>query len=646
MRKYLSALLALVVLLAALPLGVTAAAKPALNLMPDGDFESFYYTWSWSTYQKTYVGYDAALHGINGAYILGDGGWGSMLEQAAPVELGKAYRLEFWYKVMNNGFNWRLEQGWGCFDGLYETRWETSTEWTKVTFDFVATSPAVILNFCGSGNGIPEAACIDDVVLTPHPAYDFDGYVINGNFERGDLSGWTEYQGTEIAVAEEDMYGGYCAHLQGNGSWGAMLEQWIATKPGVEYTVMFRYKANQNGANLQIKNGYDEALASAWLSETEWTEGELTFVADDTWELLNICGGGNGISEDVYIDDVYVYVSGAGDPDDLVDDGQDAWMTYVDTMFSLDAAYAGGYGIHLQGDGSWDALAERTLSTVAGEEYTLSFWCKANNNGFNLTVRNTADWSVVQTGWYDAADWTYVEIPFTAPAGAVTLNFCGAGNGEIEDAYIDEVVLWSDVWEDTPDAAIRNGDFETGSWLGWSWYQNTILSNAAAYDGDYGALLMGDGGWGALLEQGFFTTGMQYQVSFRYKVLSEGFNLCLLDGDNGAKLAGEWCTSTEWEEVTLDFVSLSNTVRLNICGGGTGVPEVAYIDDITITCLDEEIVLPTMQDAALLQQYLNGWDVEPVYTDIDGDGEVNNKDLVILIRLLSGWYFEDLFPVE
>ena len=646
MKKHLSALLALVVLLAALPLGVTAAAKPALNLMPDGDFESFYYTWSWNTYQKTDVCYDAALHGINGAYIKGEGGWGSMLEQSTAVEIGQAYRLEFWYKVINNGFNWRLEQGWGCFDGLYETRWETSTEWTRVTFDFVATSPAVILNFCGSGNGIREAAYIDDVVLTPHGDYDFDGYVTNGNFERGDLSGWTEYQQTAVTAVEDEEYGGYCAHLQGDGSWGALLEQWIATKPGVEYTIWFRYKANQNGVNLQVKNGYDTALAGVWLTETEWTDGVLTFVADDTWELLNFCGGGNGIAEDVYIDDVYVTVTGEGDPDDLVDDGKGAWMTYVNTTFSPDAAYAGGYGIHLQGDGSWSALAERTLPTVAGEEYSLSFWYKVNENGFNLTIRNTADWSEVQTGWYEATEWTYVEFSFIAPANAVTLNFCGAGNDVVEDAYLDEVVLWSDVWEETPDAAIRNGDFETGSWLGWSWYQNTALTDTAAYDGAYGAMLVGDGGWGALLEQGFFTPGFHYQVTFRYKVLSEGFNLNLLDGDTGESLAGGWYTSAEWEEVTLDFITLSTTMRLNICGGGTGVPEVAYIDDITITCLDEEIQLPTMQDAALLQQYVNGWDVEPTYTDMDGDGEVNNKDLVLLIRLLNGWYFEDLLPVE
>lgn len=645
MKKYLSVLSALVLLLASLPLGV-AAATPALNLVPDGDFEEYYDCYHWSTYQYTAVDYESALHGINGAHLQGGGGWGSMLEQTIPVALGKAYRLEFWYKVVNNGFNWRLEQTYD--NGLYETRWETAAEWTRVTYDFVAVSHAVTLNFCGAGNGIREEAYIDDVVLTPIASYDFDGYINNGSFERGDLSDWAVYQSTDIAETPEDEYGYYCAHLQGDGSWGALLEQTFATKAGVQYTVAFRYKVEQNGFNLQIKDEYGVALEGVWCTDTEWTDGELTFVADGDTAALNLCGGGNGIPEDAYVDDVWVYVSGEGDPDDLVDDGPDAWMTYQGTYWTEEASYLGGNGIHLLGDGSWGALAERTLPTVAGETYYLSFWYQANQNGFNLNIRDVADGSAIQTDWYDAAEWTCVEVEFVAPSHAVTLNFCGGGNGIAEDAYLDEVVLWGDVWEETPDAAIRNGDFETGSVLGWGVYQDTIVTASAAYSGEYGALLLGNGGWGALLEQGFFTPGFTYALTFRYKVLSEGFNLNLVDGDTGETLAGGWYTSTEWEEVTLEFVTLSSTMRLNICGGGTGTPESAYIDDITITCLDEDwsdIELPDLQDAALLQRYLNGWDMEePTYADIDGDGEVNNKDLVLLIRVLNGWYLDGFLP--
>ncbi len=645
MKKLLSTFLAMALLLAALPLGGigVSAANPALNLMQDGDFEYFYYGSRWTTYQNTYVCYDAALHGVNGAYLQGNGGWGALLEQDALVELGQAYHLEFWYKVINNGFNWRLEQG--CFSGLYETRWETATEWTRVTFDFVATSPRVILNFCGGGNGIREVAYVDDVVLTPIPSEHFDGYLYNGGFERGDLTGWEPYQSTNIS-ADAAAYGDYGAHLQGNGGWGALLEQTFATKPGVEYTLGFSYQVNQNGFNVQVKDREsNDVLTAGWFTDSEWTDGELTFVATGTETVLNLCGGGNGIPEDAYFDDAYIYVFS---DEDLVDDGIGAWKTYQNTCWDTAAAYAGNYGIHLWGNGGWGSLVERTLATVAGEEYTLSFWYQANQNGFNLNIRDGVNGNSIQATWCNATEWTYVEIPFTAVSDAVTLNFCGSGNGVEEIAYLDEVVLWGDLWEETPAAEIRNGDFETGSVLGWSMYQNTAVTNTAAYSGDYGAMLSGDGGWGALLEQGFFTPGFTYALTFRYKVLSEGFNLNLVDGSSGETLAGGWYTSTEWEEVTLEFTTLSTTMRLNICGGGTGIPEVAYIDDVTITCLDEDwedIPLPTMRDVALLQRYLNGWDVEmPIYADNDGDGEINNKDLVLLVRFLNGWYWNDILP--
>ena len=50
----------------------------------------------------------------------------------------------------------------------------------------------------------------------------------------------------------------------------------------------------------------------------------------------------------------------------------------------------------------------------------------------------------------------------------------------------------------------------------------------------------------------------------------------------------------------------------------------------------------SMQDAALLQRYLNGWDEEPDASacDVNGDGACDNKDLVLLVRYLNGWDVE------
>lgn len=44
------------------------------------------------------------------------------------------------------------------------------------------------------------------------------------------------------------------------------------------------------------------------------------------------------------------------------------------------------------------------------------------------------------------------------------------------------------------------------------------------------------------------------------------------------------------------------------------------------------------RDLALLQQYLNGWDVAvSPEADVNGDGETNNRDLALLQQILNGW---------
>ncbi len=54
----------------------------------------------------------------------------------------------------------------------------------------------------------------------------------------------------------------------------------------------------------------------------------------------------------------------------------------------------------------------------------------------------------------------------------------------------------------------------------------------------------------------------------------------------------------------------------------------------------------SIQDVALFQRYLNGWDEEldAVVCDVNADGACDNKDLVLLIRYLNGWDVELVLP--
>ena len=81
------------------------------------------------------------------------------------------------------------------------------------------------------------------------------------------------------------------------------------------------------------------------------------------------------------------------------------------------------------------------------------------------------------------------------------------------------------------------------------------------------------------------------------------------------------------DEVTrVNWAAVMNTVRI-------------YTDDVVVYGDVDGNGKINLQDAAVLQRGLNGWDVAMIEAaaDFDADGELNNKDLVTLIRYLNGW---------
>ena len=626
MKKWIAILSAVLLVLCAVPFSAAtvSAAAPTENLLYCGDFESVNNCY-WSLFQSSSITSTAALHGNSGADLRGSGGWGALMEQTVQVTLGKAYHLEFWFKVVQNGFNWRLEQS--DEEGLYETRWETAGQWTHVSYDFVASSQWVTLNFCGSGNGIAERVYLDDVVLCPAESSDFDGYLTNGDFERGDDGGWTTYQST-YSSPDAALSGGYGAHLLGYGGWGALLEQGFPTKAGVEYTVMFFYQVNQNGFNTQIKGSdYATVLATDWFTDTEWNMGTLTFVADGDFAVITFCGAGNGVCEDAYVDDVYVF-SAEEEGDDLIDEGYRNWKQYGYVVWTETAARESGVGVYAVGTGDASTLLERTFATLEGAEYTLTFYYQNMNanSGFTVTVKDGLSGEPLHRARYGDTEWTRAEITFTAASGATVLCFSGSGVGMPEVFYLDEVALFTYEEAPAPVEEIKNGDFSHDKALGWSVYQDTVI--ATYEDGNQGALLLGYGDWGALLEQGFFTTpGREYTLTFRYTVLSNGFNVQIVDGRSAAVLSNGWYTADEWTEETLTFTAVSDTTRLNVCGGGNGIPETAYVDDFVLT-YEEDPILPDIS-----YEEISAGETKEITLP-----EELNISLLLFTPTESGWY--------
>lgn len=138
----------------------------------------------------------------------------------------------------------------------------------------------------------------------------------HGGFEQGSLVDYIGYQGTTVS-AQAAHTGGYGAHLKGDGSWGAMLEQInIPVKDGENYTFSYWYKTNASGANITLKGATTNTqYAYEWAANGEWTKVTATFtVAGDAFLLLNVCGGNTGKAEDVYLDDLSLIEQNSGSP--------------------------------------------------------------------------------------------------------------------------------------------------------------------------------------------------------------------------------------------------------------------------------------------------------------------------------------------
>lgn len=138
----------------------------------------------------------------------------------------------------------------------------------------------------------------------------------NGGFESGTFESFVPYQDT-VCSPQAAHTGAYGAHLKGDGTWGAMLEQQsIPVQNGKTYAFSYWYKANAGGANITLKgNTTQTQYAYEWAANGLWTKVSATFTVEgDTALLLNVCGGGDGKAEDLYLDDVSLVEQDSGSP--------------------------------------------------------------------------------------------------------------------------------------------------------------------------------------------------------------------------------------------------------------------------------------------------------------------------------------------
>ena len=581
MRKIIAVLAAVLMLCSVMPLAVSAAPG---DVIIDKNFDDGSY-FSNGSNENGYMVFDATT-----------ANWANVYLYANAIKSGTKYEISFDCKADKAAnINVKINNNWSGDTFKWTTN--VTTEWVTYTCvinpDELATLTSTALLMFTSNTYAADGAVyhIDNVVVKEYQDPELNGKITNGDFETGDLSGWTSHQST--AISTDAHSGSYAANLKGNGGWGGMLNQNVPVEAGKSYEISLWIKANANGVNFQIKDGGTSGnnLDSKWFNGTAWTQ--LTFTVIPTTDIIcfNFCGGGNGIAEDVLVDDITVTELKDPSFDGYITNGDfetgkvSPWTVYSGTAVSADAAKDGDYGLYIKNPtGGWGGTAYQNFTTEAGKTYVVMMDAKALSNGQNIQIKDNG--TTKASKWFTGTSWTTLSFEYTAESTAGTINICGGGTNGNEEIYVDNIFVFEKKTASN-DGYIVNGDFETGTTEGLTPYQSTCVSRDAAKDGNFGLKMMGNGGWGGV---GLWTiTGLEAGATYKFEMdmnaIEQGFNWTLWQDStsSGVKYANGYFSTKAWTTISKEFVANTNTAVLNINGGGNGNAETVYLDNLKIT---------------------------------------------------------------
>ncbi|MBQ6849291.1 MAG: carbohydrate binding domain-containing protein [Clostridia bacterium] len=569
------------------------------NLIANGNFETGHSD-GWEKHQSTAFTAEAAYTGYYGAKLVGNGGWGGMLNQSVAVEAGQTYKVSMWVKTVSNGVNIQIKDG-GENGAKLGSDWFTATEWTYKNWTVSPTTNALFLNFCGGGNGVAETVYVDDVVVVKAPLIE------NGDFETGDKTGWSCNSGTSTIVT--DAHGGnYALQLSNPDKWGEAAVRTIGVKPNTQYEVSWWSKrVSGTGAfNLIVCQAvspwanFERLSGENWMNKSAdngWVKNTCVYNTGNNTQMLlkftsEAANAGTIIIDDVTVEELkepsfdgYIYNG------DFETGKSSGWNLMQQSEITKGASCNGQYGLHLQGNGGWGTMAEQIITTVPGQNYTIFAYVKTNAAGTNVQIKDKDTDAKLASTWYNKTDWRLVQLNFIATGTSTRVVFSGGGTSVAENVYVDDIFMVLTKAMST-DGYIFNGDFESGSLIGWTTHQQSVLSNKAAYEGTAGIIMKGTG-WGGTANQTFpVDMGNTYKLSFWYKPISNGINVQVLDEADSSKITSQYISTSDgsdWMLFEKTFnVGYTTKVTLNFCGSGSSSADEMYIDNIAIVNIDGE----------------------------------------------------------
>ena len=621
LRKLIAVVSAILMLCAILPMGamtVSAADAVLFDDFNDGNTDG------WSCSETIVV--------ENGAMKWTTASWKNLYHSFKAVA-NTDYVLTFKMKATKaRTVEFKFLTGSWDSSGITSYPATSATDWTEYSYQFNSGSNTSLLLLLQSHSAMD--IYLDDIKIaepeTEQPETPEEptirNVLVNGDFETGNLNGWNNYSGTTVTSAK--VHGGSYAMTSGNtaSKYQTMTKQVMTVTPNTDYTLTFwcyyagtnaqpsfyTYIQDVDGNNLFSKTTYPSP-SGAWEQVTvTFNPGELSSLVLYVKNRTATDGG------TYYFDDFMIPNPVVEEPEQPTDpvipagnlisnstfenNSKSGWTTYNGTAVSNAKPKTGSYSLLCKGN-SWNGIAETTVNTEVGKSYQLSFWYYIDTAGFNWKVTGNVTGTKYVGTWENKnlGSWQKVTADFVADDTKVTFTLLGLDASSSPVFYVDDVFM-VEVLGPSNDGFIRNGDFEVGKTTGWNVHQNTKVSAEAANNSAYGVNLIGNGGWGGMLDQTFKTTkGLKYTLTFDLKVNNYSVNRQVRNKAHDANLASRWFDSNcnTWNTYTYEFTAVSTDTYLNFCGGGGGSAtggENVYVDNIKIVEIPCEHEYDGIQD--------------------------------------------------
>ncbi len=467
--KMLALLAVVAMLLSVVPFGAMAAPAPTGdNVVVNGDFETGNMS-GWTVYQGTATDAAAAKEGSYGAHLKGAGGWGSMMHQTVSVEEGKEYYFAFWIKVNAQGVNMsltNLSSDQKIVADWLDTKYST---WTLKEYTFTAPMGCeeVYINFSGGNTGSAEDIFVDSMqfycITEAKPA--FDGYVTNGDFEFGELDGWTA---TDVIAEKVEGHDSATGVEVTATKWNS-LYQYIAVTTHTDYVITAWAKKAENHSgsyNLLLKNGSTNLKAIGLTVTDEWQKFSFDFNSGAATSL-RLMVMANVDNATIVVDDISVALAEGGDEANELtnggfENGDEGWTlgNNVEVVTKSTAGvqvHEGNAALKSDVSSSGELIAEQKVAVKPNTDYVVSLWYysyadKSANPAYHFNVDGATPDYAWKSGTFHAREddrqypgavntWVKTMLKFKSGAGATVTIRMSNYRKDAGRYYFDEVML-------------------------------------------------------------------------------------------------------------------------------------------------------------------------------------------------------------